>query len=236
MLIKGWSRGAASCQTAVMGDSPQSSGSRPWRDTERPSGKSWWGGRPTWLKHLVYWAVALFLLVGPLADGEPAYANPSSWWVLVLFGVVFIIDAGAAIFLVNRESEQVNAGEALSRSLLVFTFILGSLAIFLFIAGVDIEPCRTVAGVETCQGQASPRQMLAMLAWHAANVVPALDITDVLEWSRPARSAQPVVAASILVVRLSVVIVILAVLKRLWDKWSAGSGPKPPGQPPPGPP
>jgi hypothetical protein len=65
-----------------------------------------------------------------------------------------------------------------------------------------------------------------MLAWHAANVVPALDITHSLEWPCPARSADPIVGASILAVRLWVVIGILGVLKRLWDKWSpAGSSP-----------
>jgi len=58
-----------------------------------------------------------------------------------------------------------------------------------------------------------------MLAWHAANVVPVLDITHSLEWHRPARSADAVVGAGILTIRLWVAIGILAVLKRLWDKW-----------------
>ena len=195
-----------------------SAGSRLWRDTERPSGKSWWGDRPTWLRHLLYWAVALFLLSVPLIDGEPEYGPPESWWVFVVFGVVFILEAGVAVGLVYREAGLVSAGRTLSRSLLVTTVILASLAALLYFARVDIEACRTVAEVETCRGPVSPRQMLSMLAWHAANVVPALDITDTLGWSRPARSAHPVVAASILAVRLSVVIGILAVLKRLWDK------------------
>jgi len=58
-----------------------------------------------------------------------------------------------------------------------------------------------------------------MLAWHAANVVPVLDITHSLEWPRPARSANAVVGASILALRLWVAIGILGVLKLLWDKW-----------------
>ena len=65
-----------------------------------------------------------------------------------------------------------------------------------------------------------------MLAWHAANVVPVLDIPHSLEWHRPARSANAVVGASILALRLWVAIGILAVLKRLWDKWGPG-GPGP---------
>jgi hypothetical protein len=158
------------------------------------------------------------LLSVPLIDAEPEYGPSESWWTFVVFGAVFILEAGVAVGLVYREAGLVSAGRTLSRSLLVTTVILASLAAFLFYAGVDIEACRTVAEVETCQVPASPRQMLLMLAWHAANVVPALDITDTLGWSRPARSAHPVVAASILAVRLSVVIGILAVLKRLWDK------------------
>ena len=57
-----------------------------------------------------------------------------------------------------------------------------------------------------------------MLAWHAANVVPVLDIPHSLEWPRPARSANAAVGASILALRLWVAIGVLAVLKRLWDK------------------
>jgi hypothetical protein len=85
--------------------------------------------------------------------------------------------------------------------------------------GGCIEACRTVGELETCQGQASPRQVLGMLAWHAANVVPVLDITNSLEWHRPARSANAVVGVSIFLIRLWVAIGILGVLKLLWDKW-----------------
>ena len=105
-----------------------------------------------------------------------------------------------------------------------FTCLLSFVAIVLFEARRwgRIETCRTVGELETCRGQASPRQVLGMLAWHAANVVPVLDIPHSLEWHRPARSANAVVGASILALRLWVAIGILAVLKRLWDKWGPG--------------
>jgi hypothetical protein len=45
-----------------------------------------------------------------------------------------------------------------------------------------IEACRTVGELETCRGQASAQQVLGLLAWHAANVVPVLDITHSMEW------------------------------------------------------
>ena len=43
-----------------------------------------------------------------------------------------------------------------------------------------------------------------------------------LEWHRPARSANAVVGATILALRLWVAIGILAVLKRPWDEWGPG--------------
>ena len=192
---------------------------------------SWWGERPTWLRHVVYWAIALGTIsltafdgsVGAAPARRPSDAVPYAW-----FSVVFIIVAAMGLFFVYRESGQLSAVRTLSRSLVLFTFILGTLAVFLFFArrwGVHIEACRTLREVETCQGQASPRQVLGMLAWHAANVVPALDIPHSLEWQRPARSAHAVVGASILTVRLWLAIGILAVLKRLRDKWSGGTSP-----------
>ena len=51
--------------------------------------------------------------------------------------------------------------------------------------GVHIEACRTVGELETCRGQASPRQVLGMLAWHAANVVPVLDIPPLAGMASP---------------------------------------------------
>jgi hypothetical protein len=128
-----------------------------------------------------------------------------------------------------QELELVHPARTISRTLVVTTYLIGFAAILLVSArgwGVHIEACRTVGELETCQGQASARQVVGMLAWHAANVVPGLDITHSLEWPRPARSADAFVGVSILAVRLWVVIGILTVFKRLWDKWgSVGSSP-----------
>jgi hypothetical protein len=144
-----------------------------------------------------------------------------------LIWIFFAVFASAIVYLVRtlRNWEQLGAAQTISRSLLIFTFLLGFVAFGLFEArrwGVHIEACRTASELETCQGQASPRQVLGMLAWHAANVVPGLDITQSLEWHRPARSANAIVGASILALRLWVAIGILGVLKRLWDKWGPG--------------
>jgi len=145
--------------------------------------------------------------------------------------VVFIAFAIAIIAVVIkkigdtlREWDQVSVARTISRSLLGFTIGLGMIAGILVInrGWVHIEACRTVGELETCQGPASPRQVLSMLAWHAANAVPALDIPHSLEWQRPARSANAVVGVGILALRLWVAIGILLVLKRLWDKWGPG--------------
>ena len=139
--------------------------------------------------------------------------------------VVVILIAIAGLLSTLRKWEQLGAARTTSRWLVIFTCLLGFVAIVLFEArrwGVHIEACRTVGDLETCQGQASAQQVLGLLAWHAANVVPVLDITHSLEWPRPARSGDAVVGASILVVRLWVAIGILGVLKRMWDTWGPG--------------
>ena len=193
---------------------------------------SWWGERPTWIRHSVYWAITLGVICLTAFDGSSSAASAHASDVAGIVGlfvfIFFLLYAIIGFVLTRREEDQAGPMRTISRSLVSFTLLLGTMAALLFYArrwGVHIEACRTVGELETCQGQASPRQVLGLLAWHAANVVPALDITHSLEWQRPARSAYAVVGTSILVVRLSVAIGILGVLKLLWDKWSAGSSP-----------
>jgi hypothetical protein len=186
----------------------------------------WWRERHG-IRHVAYWAFALGVISLTAFDGTTAPAPASSSDVAFFAWLAWVVVAiiGFAIMaLVHtlRGWESVGAARTTSRSLVLFTCLLGFVAAMLFFArrwGVHIEACRTVGGLETCQGQASPRQVLGMLAWHAANVVPGLDITHSMEWQRPARSADPVVGAIIIAIRLWVVIGILGVLKLLWDKW-----------------
>ena len=219
---------ATFCHTAVVEGSPPPFVSRLWRTSNRPSGVSWWGERPTWARHLVYWAIALGLIAATALDRDTRAVPARSTddlaalaWVVILCAVPAIM----GLVFTLKEWEEIGVARNISRSLVLFTFLLGFLAIVLFYArrwGIHIEPCRTVSEMETCQGQASARQVLGLLSWHAANVVPVLDITHSLEWPRPARSDDAVVGASILVIRLWVAIGILGVLKRLWDKWGPG--------------
>jgi hypothetical protein len=134
----------------------------------------------------------------------------------VYFGAILV-----GLALLSRDSGRLDVRRTLSRSFGFFALVLGALAGFLVLAhgwGVHIQACHMEGVGEKCGGKASPRQVLGMLTWQAADVVPALDITS-LGWSRPARSTQPSVALCILAVRLCVAIGLLAVAKRLWDKF-----------------
>ena len=160
-------------------------------------------------------------------DGTAHPANSfdvESFVFLIFFFILGIALAIQKLGVTLREWDQVSVARTISRSLVAFTFVLGIVAGLWVLTRrwVHIEACHTVGQLETCRGPASPRQVLGMLAWHAANVVPVLDIPHSLEWQRPARSANPFVGASILALRLLVAIGILAVLKRLWDKWGPG--------------
>jgi len=196
-------------------------------DSQQPK-TDWWHKRHAWIRHSVYWVIALGVIALSAFDGTTAAPPKQSidagliaafaWFVFAVIGLAFI-------GLKRTLREQVPPAQTISRSLVTFTWLLATVAGLLFFArrwGVHIEACRTVGELETCHGQASPQQVLGMLAWHSANVVPGLDITHSLEWPRPARSTNAIVGASILAVRLWVAIGILAVLKRLWDKWALG--------------
>jgi hypothetical protein len=207
-----------------MGGSPQPYISKLWRTSLRPSGVSLWGERPTWIRHVVYWAIAFGTIAITAFDRTTTAGHFSDSDVagFAWTGIVGGILAVAGLVFTLWEWEQISATRNISRSLVLFTFLLGYVAAMLSFTGewgVHIEACRTVGELETCQGQASGRQVLGMLAWHAANVVPGLDIPHSLEWPRPARSTAAIAGASILIVRLWVVIGILGVFKRLWDKW-----------------
>jgi len=178
-------------------------------------------------RHVLYWVIALGVISLSAFDGRAHPAN--SFDVVQLVILIFFLILGIALAIQKlgvmlREWDQVSVTRTVSRSLVAFTFVLGIVAGALILnrRWVHIEACRTVGQLETCRGPASPRQVLGMLAWHAANVVPVLDIPHSLEWQRPARSANAFAGASILALRLLVAIGILGLAKRLWDKWGPG--------------
>jgi len=194
----------------------------------RESGVSWWGERPIWARHATYWVVALGLLSLSLFDadaGPPIESNDDLvTFVWIVMGVLAI--AVAALIFTLREWNSVGLFRTVSRSLVLFAFILGFAASWLFFArgfGVEIEACRLLEGQETCRGQASPQQVLGMLGWQAADVVPVLQITESFGWDRPARSESSVVGSAVVIIRLWLAIGVLAIVKRIWDGWGATS-------------
>ena len=207
-----------------MAEAPEKHVSRLLRTTHTTSGVSGWGQRSVWTRHITYWCIALGLISLTAFDDTTANAPEDTGDIAVFAWFVAVVLAVGVMGLVFtiREWEQAGIARTLSRSLVLFLCMLGLAAIVLFFArrwGVDIQECTTSAGEEVCEGPASPQQVLAMLAWQAANAVPALDLTDAFEWSRPARSDAVVVGATIVVLRLWVLIGVLGVIKRIWDKW-----------------
>ena len=196
--------------------------------SDRESGVSWWGERPTWARHVTYWVIALGLLSLSLFEadaGPPIESNDDlASFVWIVMGILAI--AVASLIFTLREWNSVGLLRTVSRSLLLFTFILGFAAGWLFFArgfGVEIDACWLLEGQETCGGQASPQQVLGMLAWQAADVVPVLQINESFGWDRPARSESPVVGAAVVIIRLWLAIGVLAIVKRIWDGWGATS-------------
>jgi hypothetical protein len=194
------------------------------RSGRRPSGISWWGERPTWVRHVTYWVIAL-LLVASTAINNDADDIPTTGDELVaVLWIVIVVMAVAIMVLVASlmEWEEVGILRTISRSLVLFSLVLGFSAGALAYWGthaIEINRCQVEDEREVCSGQASPRQTLSMLAWHAADVVPVLHITDSFEWERPARSESVVVGAAIMMIRLWVAVGVLAIIKRLWDRW-----------------
>lgn len=100
---------------------------QPPPDSQQPQ-NDWWHTRSAWTRHSVYWAIAL---------------------------VVVILIAIAGLLSTLRKWEQLGAARTTSRCLVIFTCLLGFVAIVLFEArrwGVHIEACRTVGELETCRG------------------------------------------------------------------------------------
>ena len=142
--------------------------------------------------------------------------------LLLWMMIVILIIAVMSLVYTLKEWEDVGLLRTASRSLVLFSFVLGLTSAALFYmrgSGVEINQCRVAGEQEVCSGQASPQESLGMLAWQAADVVPVLRITDSFEWDRPARSESVVVGAAIMMIRLWVAVGVLAIIKRIWDRW-----------------
>jgi hypothetical protein len=181
-----------------------------------------------------YWLLALLLLSATALDDEAGEIPTTSDDLVALLWFVIGFFALAIVVLISmlREWENVGILRTVSRSLVLFTLVLAISAMALFYlrgSGVEIKGCRVVDQQEICSEQASPQQTVGMLAWHAAEVVPVLKITDSFGWERPARSEDVVAGAAIVMIRLWVAVGVLAIVKRVWDRWGpARSATEPP--------
>jgi hypothetical protein len=220
-------------QVIAMAEAPKRHVSRLLRTTHTTSGVSGWGQRSVWTRHVTYWVLAIGLISLTAFDNSTGSIprDTDDIGVFAWFAAVILVVGVMGLVFTIREWEDAGIARTLSRSLVLFLCMLGLAASFLFFTrrwGVDIQECTTHAGQEVCGGTASPQQVLAMLAWQAANAVPVLNLTDAFEWPRPARSDAPAVGATIVMLRLWVVIGLLGVIKRLWDKWGPMGSAHPP--------
>jgi len=119
----------------------------------------------------VYWAIALVLIAlvsldrtttpAPAQSDEVAFI---AWFAWLVVAVILIAIAGLLSTL--RQWEQLGAAATTSRCLVVFTCLLGFVAIVLFEArrwGVHIEACHTVGELGDLPGG----KHHAAGAWHA---------------------------------------------------------------------
>jgi hypothetical protein len=190
---------------------------------------------PFLIRHGSYWVLAAFFVGWALSNKNPLWPVNTAplhrnwaflWFWSIAAVVVFLAVVG--LVLTVRELNHVGWPRTVSRSVVLIAIALGIAAVTLYQAqrmGVHIESCYIKGKKEHCGGLTSERHMFGMLAWQGANVVPVLDIPKSTGWSRPARSSSHTVLLIIFLVRVWVAIGLLAVIKRLWDKWSGATGP-----------
>jgi hypothetical protein len=184
-----------------------------WETSSRRSGVSWWGERPPWVRHLVYWIIALAILAISVFDRrEPSTDSDGSLGgaaiILWFFGIMII----AGVVAIVREWDYVPVLRSLSRLVVVLVLLIGILALLLVILEADItEPATRRA--------ASPHVIVDLLSWNAAAVVPGLEIPESLGWDQPGSSSDPLAGAAVIIVRAFVAVILLAGVKRLWDQW-----------------
>lgn len=176
----------------------------------RESGRSWWGERPGWIRHLAYWAVAATLVAVSLFDQDPIVADRERSYrgaaaIAILFGVGIVFGAIAIL----RETNQLPAWRTLSRLAVTLAALIGVLAGILQVLRADIVP-RT--------GELTPRVIVEFLSWNVADAVPALKIPDSFGWTPPATSHDVYAGIATLLVRGFVVFIVLVSIKKLWDR------------------
>ena len=108
---------------------------QPPPDSQQPQ-NDWWHKRSAWTRHSVYWAIALVLIALVSIDRTTAPASGQSdevafiaWFAWL---VVVILIAIAGLLSTLRKWEQLGAARTTSRCLVIFTCLLGFVAIVLF--------------------------------------------------------------------------------------------------------
>ena len=103
-------------------------------DSQQPK-TDWWHKRHAWIRHSVYWVIALGVIALSAFDGTTAAPPKQSidagliaafaWFVFAVIGLAFI-------GLKRTLREQVPPAQTISRSLVTFTWLLATVAGLLF--------------------------------------------------------------------------------------------------------
>ncbi len=183
-----------------------------WQAATRDSGVSWWGERPDWARHAAYWAIAIVVLAVSALDGGAIAVDGDrsldvAAVVLWLAGILLI---GGVVAIV-REWDFLPVWRSFSRVLVSLALLIGVLAFLLAILEAEIVRHRD-------GGSVAPRHLVELLVWHALDVVPALDIPQAVGWEPAVASADAFSGSGVILVRAFVVVVLLAGVKRIWDR------------------
>lgn len=196
-------------------------------NSTHPSGVSWWGRRPDWLRHLVYWVPAMLLLLAAYADSEasPRPDRQTGGVVMVLWIAGVMLALGT--FAIVKEAVHIGFLRGASRVLVALAMLIGVLVLALQGLRVTASTC-PVGTDERCDlvsepAQAAPREILETLLRNSADIVPVLDVPQSTGWWRPSTSLDPSFATGIMMVRLYVLVVLLGWVADFWRRISKDS-------------
>ncbi len=147
----------------------------------------------------------------PIADDDPAWGGLALVGMLGLIGLVFLA------LEITRGLVCTPFWQSMSRILVSIAFFIGLLALLLSGVRAEVYACRgdPCGGSDEPATRASPYDLVELLAWHSADVIPALDLTGALEWDRPATLSDPLARTAAGAIRVFVIVIAVGVLAQL---------------------
>lgn len=187
------------------------------------------GNLPAPIRHIAWWAISLALVAVSAFDTTPIRTDPHEWQGIALVALWLGIAPAFLVIEIVRGIEHYPVWQSLSRIALLLVFLVGYLSLILNGARVDAIACPEIGCPELSLVEpagdrpierASPSDLAASLVWHTFDVVPGLDATDATGWANPVRSSDRLVRTAAIVIRVFTLVLLVGMLKRLWDSIS----------------